>query len=259
MAATHQITADHGVNWRARDAGPYYGFGRSFARISWGAIFAGALVALATQIVLTLIGGAIGLATLDPATGESPSGTTLGIGAAIWLLISSLISLFVGGYVAGRLGGTFNGWLHGLATWATVTILTIVLLATAAGGLIGAASGLSSFAVSNSDRMSRTQLPPAIQQQLDQLSARASQTADQAATQAQQTTPQQREATAREVGQRAAKGGAAGTGAAAFGLILGALAAAFGGRVGRRDPFKNIETEEEEHRTAAPVKTWPPA
>ena len=140
MATTNQITADHEVHWRAADAGPYYSFGRTFARISWGAIIAGALVALATQIVLTLIGGAIGLATLDPAAGDSPSGTTLGIGAAIWLLISSLISLFVGGYVAGRLGGTFNGWLHGLATWATVTILTIVLLATAAGGLIGAAS-----------------------------------------------------------------------------------------------------------------------
>jgi hypothetical protein len=259
MATTYHLTEVDEVPWRAADAGPYYGLGRSFARISWGAIIAGALVALATQIVLTLIGGAIGLATLDPAAGDSPSGTTLGIGAAIWLLISSLISLFVGGYVAGRLGGTFNGWLHGLATWATVTILTIVLLATAAGGLIGAASGLSAFAVSNSDRMSRAQLPPAIQQQLDQLTSRASQTADQAATQAQQITPQQREATAREVGQRAAKTGAAGTGAAAIGLILGALAAAFGGRVGRREPFRHSDREEEDGRTASPVKTWPPA
>jgi hypothetical protein len=68
VATTNQITADHEINWRAADAAPYYGFGRTFARISWGAIFAGALVALATQIVLTLIGGAIGLATLGPAT-----------------------------------------------------------------------------------------------------------------------------------------------------------------------------------------------
>jgi hypothetical protein len=105
------------------------GVERPFARISWGAIFA-----LATQLVLTLIGTAVGLATLNPATGENPSGTTLGIGAGVWLVISSLVSLFLGGYVAGRLGGTFNGWLHGLATWATVTMLTILLLTTAAGG-----------------------------------------------------------------------------------------------------------------------------
>lgn len=93
---------------------------RPFARVSWGAIFAGAIIALATQVVLTLIGTAVGLATLNPATGENPTGTTLGVGAAVWLVISSLVSLFLGGYVAGRLGETFNGWLHGLATWPTL-------------------------------------------------------------------------------------------------------------------------------------------
>ena len=48
---------------------PFGGFDRPFARISWGAIFAGAIIALATQLVLTLIGTAVGLATLNPATG----------------------------------------------------------------------------------------------------------------------------------------------------------------------------------------------
>ena len=62
---------------------PFGGFDRPFARISWGAIFAGAIIALATQLVLTLIGTALGLATLNPATGQNPSGTTLGIGAGV--------------------------------------------------------------------------------------------------------------------------------------------------------------------------------
>ena len=61
----------------------FRGFDRPFARISWGAIFAGAIIALATQLVLTLIGTAVGLATLNPATGQNPSGTTLGIGAGV--------------------------------------------------------------------------------------------------------------------------------------------------------------------------------
>src|SRR5437762_6452074 len=219
-------------------------FDRPFAHVSWGAIFAGAIIALATQLVLTLIGAAVGLATLNPATGENPTGTTLGIGAAVWLVISSLVSLFVGGYVAGRLGGTFNGWLHGLATWATMTMLTILLLTTAAGGLIGTASGLANFAVSNSDKVSRTQLPPAVQQQIDQLTAQARQSADQAASQAQQTTPEQKTAEARQVAERAAKGGAVGTGAAALGLILGALAAAFGGKTGERYPVREVYADE---------------
>jgi hypothetical protein len=251
MATTTEVTSDRGRSWRgttAIEATP--GAERTFARISWGAIFAGAVVALAMQIVLTLIGGAIGLAALNPATGQSPSGTTLGVGAAIWLVISSLLSLFAGGYVAGRLGGTFNGWLHGLVTWATVAAFTLLLLATAASGLIGAASGLGAFAVSSSDKVSRTQLPPALQQQLDQLTAEASQRADQAAAQAQQTTPEQRAAQAREVGQRAAKGGAAGSGAVAVGLILGAVVAALGGRAGQRLLVREVDVEER-RRTVA--------
>jgi len=258
MVRTNHVTADRNINWRARSREAYYGFGRAYARISWGAIFAGAVVAIATQLVLALIGGAIGLATLNPTTGQSRSGTTLGIGAAIWLVISSLISLFVAGYVAGRLGGTFNGWLHGLATWATVTTLTLLLLATAAGGLVGAASGLGAFAVSNSDKMSQAQLPPSVQQQIDQLTAQARQNTDQAAAQAQQMTPEQRQAEARELERRAAKGGAAGTGAAAIGLILGALAAAVGGKVGQRLPFAETKIEEEE-RAESPDNGWPPA
>jgi hypothetical protein len=161
-----------------------------------------------------------------------------------WLVISSLVSLFLGGYIAGRLGGTFNGWLHGLATWATVAMLTILLLTTAAGGLIGTASGLASFAVNNSDKVSRTQLPPAVQQQIDQFTAQARGSADQAATQAQQTTPEEKAAEARQVGQRAATGGAVGTGAAALGLILGALAAAFGGKTGGRYPVREVYMDE---------------
>ena len=247
MVTTKHVTADRDIIATSREA--VHGFGRPYARIAWGTIFAGAVVALAVQLVLTLIGGAIGLATLDSATGQSPSGTTLGIGAATWLVISSLISFFVAGYVAARLGGTFNGWLHGLATWATVTTFTILLLATAAGGLVGAASGLGAFAVNNSDNMWRTQLPPAVQQEIDQLTAQARQTAAQAG----QMTPEHREAQTRELGQRAAKNGGAGSGAASIGLILGAVAAAIGGRIGQRLPFGKTEIEEED-RTDLAVK-----
>src|SRR5438067_13612573 len=95
-------------------------FDRPFARISWGSIFAGAIIALATQLVLTLIGMAIGLATVNPASVDTPSGSAVGLGDTIWLLISSLLSLFFGGYIAGWLGGTFNGWLHGLAMGGNV-------------------------------------------------------------------------------------------------------------------------------------------
>jgi hypothetical protein len=230
----------------------YSSYPRPIGRISWGAVLAGAIIALATQIVLTLIGVAIGLATLDPATGDSPTGTALGAGAAIWLVLSSLVSLFLGGYIAARLAGKVNGWLHGLTTWGTLTLLTLMLLTTAAGQLIGAASGLTNFAVNNSDKTSHVQLPPALQQQLDQLKSQTGQTTDQEAVQGQTTDPRVREAQARDAGQKAAKGGAVGTGAAAFGMILGAIAAALGGKAGQRGSRHNVEMDgAESRRTAA--------
>ena len=219
-------------------------------------MLAGAIIALATQIVLTLIGVAIGLATLNPATGDSPTGSALGAGAGIWLVLSSLISLFLGGFIAARLAGKVNGWLHGLTTWGTLTLLMLMLLTTAAGQLIGTASGLTNFALSNSDKSSQLQLPPALQQQLDQLKSQASQTTDQAAAQTQATDPQVREAQVRDAGQKVAKGGAVGTGAAAFGMILGALAAGLGGKIGQRTTQRDgygYDTDDAESRRATGI------
>ena len=248
------ILSDRGIpRTEVISAPDYSSYNRPVGRISWGAVFAGAIIALATQIVLALIGVAIGLATLDPASGDSPTGTALGAGAAIWLVLSSLISLFLGGFIAARLAGKVNGWLHGLTTWGTLTLLMLMLLTTAAGQLIGAASGLTNFVVNNSDKTSQLRLPPALQQQLAQLKSQTSQTTDQAAAQAQATDPQVREAQVRDAGQKAAKGGAVGTGAAAFGMILGAIAAALGGKMGQRASRHNVyDTDEvESRRTAA--------
>src|SRR5215210_8010857 len=112
-------------------------------RISWGAIIAGLIVALVTQIVLTMLGVAIGAASIDPMQEQRPL-EGLGTGAAIWWVVSSLISLFLGGCVAGRLAGVprkGDGALHGVIMWGTATLITFLLVGTALGGLFGGAFG----------------------------------------------------------------------------------------------------------------------
>jgi hypothetical protein len=110
--------------------------------MSWGAILAGVAVALVVQALLSLLGIGIGVATLDPATGQSPNASTLSIAAAAWYGVSALVAAFAGGWVAGRLsaqpvGGT--GGLHGLATWATTTLVILFMLSGAVTGLLGGA------------------------------------------------------------------------------------------------------------------------
>ena len=113
-------------------------------RISWSAIFAGVLVAIVTQMLLTLLGLGIGLGTIDPVQERNPT-AGLGIGSAIWYIISSLLSLFVGGWITGRLASAprlFDGIIHGVLTWCLVTLLTIYFLTTTVGSIIGGAGKL---------------------------------------------------------------------------------------------------------------------
>jgi hypothetical protein len=110
-------------------------------RVSWGAVLAGVVLALATQSILNLIGIGIGASTLDPAGSANPSAASFSIGAGIWGIVSGIISAFVGGYTAGRLSGKpkqTGGW-HGLTAWALSTLLMFALLTTAIGAILGGA------------------------------------------------------------------------------------------------------------------------
>ncbi|RYC67999.1 hypothetical protein EQG79_21320 [Spirosoma sordidisoli] len=123
---------------------PVYGRASFMKRISWSAVFAGVLVAIVSQMLLTLLGLGIGLSTIDPVSERNPT-AGLGTGSAIWYIISSLLSLFMGGWIAGRLASTprlFDGIVHGVLTWCLATLITIYFLTTTIGSLIGGASRL---------------------------------------------------------------------------------------------------------------------
>ena len=109
-----------------------------FKRISWGAVFAGLVVALVVQLSLSLLGLGIGIGSIDPAAEQNPA-SGLGTGALIWWIVSMLLSLFIGGWVAGRLAGmptSFDSILHGILTWSLFTLLSFYLLTTAVGRII---------------------------------------------------------------------------------------------------------------------------
>lgn len=113
---------------------------RTGFRLSWGAVIAGLVIATALQIVLTLFGGAVGLAAYDPG-GER----ALGIGTAVWAIVSALIALFIGGATTGRLAGRLSrtdGFLHGALLWALSTLLTVWLVSRGIGAVVGTTFGV---------------------------------------------------------------------------------------------------------------------
>ncbi|WP_159995325.1 hypothetical protein [Roseomonas sp. 18066] len=117
----------------------------SVSAISWGAIFGGAAGAAAVSLILLLLGVGFGLAVASPWSG--PTATTIGVTAAVWLIVTQWLSAGVGGYIAGRLRAHwasvhadevfFRDTAHGFLAWAVATLVTVGLLASATTGVIG--------------------------------------------------------------------------------------------------------------------------
>lgn len=116
--------------------------GKTPTRLSWGAIFAGVVIAVAVQLVLGILGAGIGLTMVDPVQGTTPGAAGFGIGAGIFWLITTVLALGAGGYAAARVAGVherFDALVHGLVVWGVTLILTLYLLTSAVGGIIGGA------------------------------------------------------------------------------------------------------------------------
>jgi hypothetical protein len=167
--------------------------------VQWGPVIAGVLCALAAHIVLGLFGAAFGFAA-SPADSKG-----LGVMAGIWALLTPLVASFIGAMVAVRVAGDrqdSGALLHGTLVWAIGLIAGAIFLTSAiASGGMTAGTALSG-----------------------NVGAR---------TVEQRATPQNRARASRDA-EDAAKGAAAGTGAAGVGALLGLLGAGLGAALGRR-------------------------
>jgi hypothetical protein len=212
-------------------------------RISWGAIFAGAVMAFAVQILLSVLGMAIGLTAVDPGQGDQVR--SLGIGAAIWWTISGIIALFIGGWFASYLAGypeRKHGVLHGLITWGLCTLAGLLLVGTMLGGVLSGTLGVAQAGMAGA-------APQAGQAARD--ATRDTATVDELRQQGREVTEQARDVAsrigeqAREKAEPAAKAGAAASYGVFAMLLLGAAAAAFGGSVGTPKRAREDITREE--------------
>lgn len=102
-----------------------------FGGLNIGAVFFGWLVAIAVAILLTSIVGAVSAAVgsntaISQDEAERQAGT-IGVVAAIVLLVVLAIGYYAGGYVAGRMS-RFDGGRQGIGVWALGLLVTIIAL-----------------------------------------------------------------------------------------------------------------------------------
>ncbi|MDO3434390.1 hypothetical protein QWJ46_17060 [Rhizobium sp. CBN3] len=120
----------------------------SKSAMTWGPIFGGAAAAIGVTLILLLLGSGLGLTMVSPWSGQSSSLGTLGITAAIWLVLVQWLSSALGGYVTGRLRTKwaavhtdevfFRDTAHGFLSWALATIFVAGFLASSLTSLAGA-------------------------------------------------------------------------------------------------------------------------
>jgi len=283
--------------------------------VNWGAVFAGVALALTVQLILNMLGVAVGAATVNPMASDNPSIAAFSIGAGLWWAVAGIIAAFAGGIAAGRLAGTPKestaGW-HGLISWAFTTLLVFYLVtatatnvaSTAAQGVSSAVGGVAQTA-GGAVQTAAQAAAPALAQTADPFSSiersirgggqdpaalrdaavsamRAFVTADpgqaqaardraadalakaqnipidQARNQVQQYEAQYRQAvdTARQQATQTAETArrtlSRGSLLAAIALLIGALAAWFGGRMGAVDPTLTTE-----HRDITATRNMP--
>jgi hypothetical protein len=88
------------------------------SRISWGAVFAGAMVALALYVLLSLLGAAAGFSVSNHYRADQ-----LSTGAAIWAVFSLLVSLFCGGCVTSQFTvgeNKYEAAIYGVILWGVM-------------------------------------------------------------------------------------------------------------------------------------------
>jgi len=118
----------------------------------WGAIFGGALGAIAVSIILFTAGSGFGISTVEPWSFANEAPETFAIGTGIWLIVMQWLSAGFGGYLAGRLRPKwtaartdevlFRDTAHGLLAWALATVVVAALFAIGTG-IAGAAVAVS--------------------------------------------------------------------------------------------------------------------
>jgi len=151
-------------------------------RVQWGPVIAGLITGIATLMVLTILGLAIGTSAFEPGKSDG-----LGTAAGIWGAISAIIAFFLGGWVAAKtaaVGGRGSGMINGFLVGATVLALVLYLTTTGLSNLLGTVGnniGEIANVVQDQAQASGVTSTQDAQNQAQDAQAEAQQAADQAA------------------------------------------------------------------------------
>jgi MFS family permease len=204
-------------------------------RLSWGAIIAGVILSMIVYLIMSVLGAAIGASLLAPLS-KPDTMHGFGFGSGVWVIVTTVLAVFIGSYYAGRCAPVL-GWLHGLLSWAVMTMLILygmTSLITGAVSTVGsvAATGAQVGATAANQTTGSNQMIDSARQQVQAAVASAASAAS--GPDAEQNT--------RQAAEMAARGVARASWFSFAALIVGAIIAIVSGGAGFRHqpPYETI-------------------
>jgi hypothetical protein len=120
----------------------------SVSAVSWAAVLAGAVAAIAVTFILLELGLGLGLTTVSAWDSLGSSVTRFAAVTAVWLILVQWIASGIGGYIAGRLRTKwvgvhtdevfFRDTAHGFLAWAVASLAGVAIFAAAASSALEA-------------------------------------------------------------------------------------------------------------------------
>jgi MFS family permease len=202
-------------------------------RLSWGSIIAGVILSMIVYLIMSALGTAIGASLLAPLSKPDPL-HGFGFGSGVWVIVTTVLAVFVGSYFAGRCAPVL-GWLHGLLSWAVMTLLIVYGMTSLITGAVStagsiAATGAQVGATAANQPGSGNQLMDSAKQQVQAAVASAASVAS----------GPEAEQNARQAADTAARGVARASWFSFAALVVGAIIAIVSGGAGFRHqpPFE---------------------
>ncbi len=133
------------------------------ALVSWPAVIAGAIVAVAAGAMLNLLGVALGAGAFNPYDLDGGDAEGFAAAAGMWATLANAIALFVGGAVASRAAkyaDHHKGALHGLCVWAVAFLIAILITTASAAASTATVAGGEAARASSEDTILSDALAP---------------------------------------------------------------------------------------------------
>jgi hypothetical protein len=202
-------------------------------RLSWGSIIAGVILSMIIYLVMSVLGAAIGASLVSPLSRPDPL-HGFGFGSGVWVIVTTVLAVFVGSYYAGRCAPVL-GWLHGLLSWAVMTLLVVYGMTSIISGAVSTVGSVAatSAQVGATTANGAVAANPLVDTAKQQLQAAAASAASMASS-------PEAEQSGREAAATAARGVARASWFSFAALVVGAIIAIVSGGAGFRHqpPFE---------------------